>query len=163
MNGERLKCVHLECMGQVELLHAKLGVPLKPTGIGIRSEFCFKQIALARFKTDHTKEVLKSENRIGFLDMGLNLGCINGRQVVCHCAVPPALRGSASDRKGNVTAGKWGWRDMRDLRVRYQSPTWCPFIQKKTGLDGRKMGVSGATDVDCGMAARRVGARADLE
>lgn len=76
MNGERLKRVHLECMGSGELLHAKLGVPLKPTGIGIRLEFCFRQIALARFKTDHTKEALKSENRIGFLDMGLNLGCI---------------------------------------------------------------------------------------
>lgn len=76
MNGERLKRVYLACMGSEELLHAKQGVPLKPTGIGIRSEFCFRQIAMARFKTDHTKEALKSENRIGFLDMGLNLGCI---------------------------------------------------------------------------------------
>ena len=76
MHGERLTRVHLECLGSEELLHAKVGVPLKPTGIGIRWEFCFRQIALARFKTDHTKEALKSENRIGFLDMGLNLGCI---------------------------------------------------------------------------------------
>lgn len=101
------------------MLHTKLGVPLKPTEIGIRSEFCFRQIALARFKTDHTKEALKSENRIGFLDMGLNLGCIYRRQVVCHCAVPPALRESASDRKGNVMAEKRDWKDRRDLGVRY--------------------------------------------
>lgn len=70
MHGERLKGAHLECTGSEEWLHAKLGMPLKPTGIGIRSELCFRQIALARFKTDHTKEALKSENRIGFLDTG---------------------------------------------------------------------------------------------
>lgn len=76
MNGERLKRIHLECMGSEELLHAKLGVP--PEAYRNRNEMGIRlsaDTALARFKTDHSKEALKSENRIGFLDMGLNLGC----------------------------------------------------------------------------------------
>lgn len=46
------------------------GMPLKSTGIGIKSEFCFRQIALARFKTDHTQEALRSEKKNVFLDKG---------------------------------------------------------------------------------------------
>lgn len=42
------------------------GMPLKSTGIGIKSEFCFRQIALARFKTDHTQEALRSEKKMFF-------------------------------------------------------------------------------------------------
>lgn len=62
-------------MGSEELLHAKLlGKLLKSIGMGIRLEFCFRQIALTMFKTDHKREALKSgkKKKYACVDKGLN-------------------------------------------------------------------------------------------
>lgn len=56
-------------MGSEALFCVKLGMPLTSSGIGIKLEFCFRHIAWARFKTDHTKEALESEKEKLFFEI----------------------------------------------------------------------------------------------
>lgn len=66
--------------------------------------------------------------------------------MACNCPVPPAQTESCSNPKGDVTAGRGGWKGHERLESGSRAPSVVLLLQKKTGLNRRKASVSHATN-----------------